>query len=341
MLTRTHTALFAVLAALVLILIAACGGGQSTAPTQAGSTAVSGSGVTQAPSRSSDQLGSAAVSAVELERIAHQVFQGSHAEECYARGRSTCPVTDRLAARLSQLTAPPASGPGPVAPFCRCQNGASSMTVTTEPTRDGGIAHVTLNYGSSFQSKIDLIVVRADSRALVDDTQCTGGGQSTSLYAAQLTGCAAPMSASCTGSGAASASFGSPESLPQSGPPPIASASVSGDSFTVNFRSGTPQFEVTRQSTASFTRDASGQPVTLPGSAGVKITLRGFRGDRSNLSSVPQSMSSTGSLLRQVTAIGDSEGVVSWAAGLSSPGCTSVTASGSTLTFHFIPVAQN
>jgi hypothetical protein len=52
-------------------------------------------------------------------------------------------------------------------------------------------------------------------------------------------------------------------------------------------------------------------------------------------------MSSTGSLLRQVTAIGDSEGVVSWAAGLSSPGCTNVTANGSTLTFHFVPMAQN
>jgi hypothetical protein len=339
MLTRTHTALFAVLAALVLILIAACGGGQSTAPTQAGSTAVSGSGVNQAPSHSTDSLTSAAVSPAELERIAHQVFQGSHFEECYARGRTTCPVTDRLAARLSQLTAPPASGPGPLAPFCRCQNGASSMSVTTEPTRDGGIAHVTLNYGSSFQSKIDLIVVRANSRALVDDTQCTGGGQSTSLYAPQMTGCTAPMSASCTDSGPASTSFGSPQSLPVSGPAPITSAAVSGDTFTVNFLSGTPQFEVTRQSNASFTRDASGQSVTLPGSAGVKITLRGFRGDRSNLSSVSQSMSSTGSLLRQVTAIGDSEGVVSWAAGLSSPGCTNVTASGSTLTFHFTRVA--
>src|ERR1700716_1647825 len=136
MLTRTHTALFAVLAALVLILMAACGGGQSAGPTKAGSTAVSGSGVTPAPSHSSDQLTSAAGSAVELERIAHQVFQGSHAEECYARGRSTCPVTDRLAARLSQLTAPPASGPGPVTPFSRFPNGASSMPLPPQPPPD-------------------------------------------------------------------------------------------------------------------------------------------------------------------------------------------------------------
>jgi hypothetical protein len=42
-----------------------------------------------------------------------------------------------------------------------------------------------------------------------------------------------------------------------------------------------------------------------------------------------------GSALVEVREIGDFEGVIGWAAGLSSPGCASVTSSGSTLTFNF------
>lgn len=48
-------------------------------------------------------------------------------------------------------------------------------------------------------------------------------------------------------------------------------------------------------------------------------------------------MTSSGPLLLQVMQIGDFEGVVTWAAGLSRSSCASVTASGSTLTFRFIP----
>ena len=91
------------------------------------------------------------------------------------------------------------------------------------------------------------------------------------------------------------------------------------------------------QSSARFTKDPSGQPVTLTGSFGVKIVLRGFRGDVQNYTG-PTSLTSRGPLLRQVAELGDFEGVISWGAGLSSPGCASVTASGSTLTFHFIAV---
>jgi len=43
-----------------------------------------------------------------------------------------------------------------------------------------------------------------------------------------------------------------------------------------------------------------------------------------------------GSLVEEIRRIGDFEGVVTWAVGLRAPGCASVTASGSTLTFRFI-----
>jgi hypothetical protein len=327
MLTRKPTVLFAVLAAVVLAVLAACGGGQTTSPAKVDSSAVSGSAANQAPAKDAGSLSSTPLTNADLVNIAHQVFKGPHAEEC-GRDRSACPITSRLETRIIQLTTPSASGPGPVAPFCRCQNGAQSMSVTPELTRNGGIAHVTLDYGHSVQSKIDLIVVKSNDRALVDDVQYTGHGQSTSIYA----------SVSCTSSGPASATFGRPESLPQSGPAPIVSAAAAGDTFTLTFRSGTPQFEIAQQPSSSFTLDPSGQPLTLPGSAGATITLRGFRGDRSNLSAVSQSISSNGSLLRQVRATGDFEGVVSWAAGLSAPACANVTANGSTLTFHFVPV---
>jgi len=68
----------------------------------------------------------------------------------------------------------------------------------------------------------------------------------------------------------------------------------------------------------------------------VRIVLRGFRGDMDNYTG-PTTFTSQGPLLLQVKSLGGYEGPVSWAAGLSRPGCASVTAAGSTLTFHFIP----
>jgi hypothetical protein len=203
--------------------------------------------------------------------------------------------------------------------------------VRPEVTANGGIAHVTLDYGGGLSSNIDLIIVVSSGRLLVDDTQCTGGGSSTSVYAAQLTDCSKFSQQSargCTTSGAASGS----------GTPTIVSAAVSGDTLTLTFSNGTPAFEVTTQPSARFLEDPSGRPSTLAGSAGVRIVLRGFRGDTSNLTGVPKSMTSKGPLLRQVAPIGDFEGVVSFGAGLSSPGCADVTSNQSSLLFRFIPV---
>jgi hypothetical protein len=113
------------------------------------------------------------------------------------------------------------------------------------------------------------------------------------------------------------------------------SAVAAGDTLTLTFDQGTPVFEVKTQAGTHFTQDPSGKPVDLAGSAGATIVLRGFRGDMSNYTG-PVSIISSGPRLLQVNQIGDFEGVVTWAVGLSGAGCANVTAAGSNLTFHFI-----
>jgi hypothetical protein len=130
----------------------------------------------------------------------------------------------------------------------------------------------------------------------------------------------------CTDSGAAS----SP------GPSRIAAKSANDDTFVITFDQGTPQFQVFTQTNARFIADPSGAKVLLPGTAGIRIVLRGltFPADPTG----PSSFTPHGRLVREIRRIGDFEGVVTWAVGLNAPGCASVTASGSTLTFRFISV---
>ena len=137
----------------------------------------------------------------------------------------------------------------------------------------------------------------------------------------------------CSTSGPASSTWPSADKLPATAA--ITSVSVTGDTMTITFAQGTPAFEVATQPNANFTADPSGQAVSLAGKAGVKITLRGFRGDVQNYSG-SKSITSTGPILLQASELGDFEGVVTWGAGLSAAGCAAVTASGSTLTFQFI-----
>lgn len=332
--TRIPTVLFAVLVALLLAVLTACGISQNPGSPKA--RAASGASTATVPETADSSAASitllSAVSAADIEKVARQIFPGPHPVGCNWHDRASCPVTDRLAARLDQLTAPRAQGPGPSPPLCRCQNGPDSISIRPEVTANGGIAHVTLHFGAVLDSNIDLVMVMSNGRLLVDDTQCTGGGSSTSVYAAQLTDCSRSsqqLARRCTTSGTAS---------PGEGTLSIVSASVSGDTLTLTFNSGTPAFDVTTQPSAQFVQDPSGRTVTLAGSAGVRIVLRGFRGDTPNLTNVPKSLTSKGPLLRQVAPIGDFEGVVSFGAGLSSPGCAHVTSGQSSLVFHFIAV---
>jgi hypothetical protein len=66
---------------------------------------------------------------------------------------------------------------GTVDLWCRCQNGRG-QSITGEVNPDGGTAHVTWDTGL----KMDFLMVVQAGRLLVDDTQCTGLGPTTSLY---------------------------------------------------------------------------------------------------------------------------------------------------------------
>jgi hypothetical protein len=143
-----------------------------------------------------------------------------------------------------------------------------------------------------------------------------------------------PSPLACTSAGTASANWPAPESRTSTAPA-IVSAVVNGDVVTLTFDQGTPAFEVHPQSTAHFSKDPSGIPVDLSGTAGATIVLKGFRGDIQNYAG-PVSITSSGPRLLQVYALGNFEGVVTWGAGLSGAGCANVATSSSTLTFHFI-----
>ncbi len=145
---------------------------------------------------------------------------------------------------------------------------------------------------------------------------------------------ASPVALTCTASGAASSLWPAVPSASAT-TPRIVSAAADGDTLKLTFASGTPQFAVVPVGTAHFTVDPSGRPVDLAGASGVKIVLRGFRGDVSNYTG-PARLSSLGPILLETGAIGDFEGVVSFGAGVSRPACASVTASSAALTFHFI-----
>src|SRR5215831_13994630 len=124
-------------------------------------------------------LASPAITTTEVLGVAEKIFQGPHPAGCDWRDRLNCPVTDRLAARMEQLAQPSKVGPGPIALFCRCQNvPAPGAQFDPEVTPTGGVAHVTLG-----ALKLDLIMIQETARLLVDDTQCTGRGPSTSIYA--------------------------------------------------------------------------------------------------------------------------------------------------------------
>lgn len=172
--------------------------------------------------------------------------------------------------------------------------------------------------------------------ALVVPPLMSACGTSSPSGQASPTQSASPLA--CSTGGPASASWIPPDQVTGS-TPPIASAVVSGDTFVLTFVQGTPAFEVTPQSTAQFTAvSGRGGTVILSGTSGVRIVLRGFRGDMHNYSGT-QDFTANGKTLVEVRQLGDYEGVVGWGAGLNKPGCASVAVGQSTLTFTFIPSA--
>jgi hypothetical protein len=81
--------------------------------------------------------------------------------------------------------------------------------------------------------------------------------------------------------------------------------------------SAMPQYQLNRQATAQFVRDASGQPVVLNGSAGIRLVLR----NADIVSGAPSDLKPNLPEIREVTQIGNFERVVSYGVGLATPAC--------------------
>src|ERR1700674_5045578 len=78
-----------------------------------------------------------------------------------------------------------------------------------------------------------------------------------------------------------------------------------------------PQYQLTQQATSHFVRDASGQPVTLDGTAGLRLVLR----NADITPGVPNDLKPELPAIREVAQIGNFERVVSYGVGLAAPAC--------------------
>ena len=80
-----------------------------------------------------------------------------------------------------------------------------------------------------------------------------------------------------------------------------------------------PAYTVSRQASAKFVKDPSGMPVTMGGSAGLRIVFHGasgvssYNGNRDQVVNLP--------VVQEVEQLGDFEAVLSWGAGLSQASC--------------------
>ena len=83
---------------------------------------------------------------------------------------------------------------------------------------------------------------------------------------------------------------------------------------------GVPQYTVQRQASSDFTRDASGQRVTLEGSAGLKVVLH----DSDIGAGVPGDQKPRLPEIREVANIGNFERVVSYGVGVRDQACIRV-----------------
>src|ERR1700731_720659 len=78
-----------------------------------------------------------------------------------------------------------------------------------------------------------------------------------------------------------------------------------------------PQYQLTQQATAHFVRDASGQPVVLSGSSGIRLVIR----NADIISGAPTDVKPNLPTIREVAQIGNFERVVSYGIGLAVPAC--------------------
>jgi hypothetical protein len=87
--------------------------------------------------------------------------------------------------------------------------------------------------------------------------------------------------------------------------------------FAPSAAGAVPAYSLTPQSSSTFVRDASGQPVRLAGSAGIKAVLR----NTTEGSGAPSDIKPALPAIREVANIGDFERVTSYGVGLSRTAC--------------------
>lgn len=103
----------------------------------------------------------------------------------------------------------------------------------------------------------------------------------------------------------------------------IRPASHAGDGYdrvVFDFSSGIPSWDLTRQESATFVRDPSGQNMTLDGSAGLKLVLRNV----DVAGTAPNQLTPALTSIREIAQLGNFERVVTYGFGLSSSRCVRV-----------------
>src|ERR1700730_1001722 len=102
---------------------------------------------------------------------------------------------------------------------------------------------------------------------------------------------------------------------------PIRTAPHDGyDRIVFQFGGQIPSYDLSRQDSATFVRDASGQPVTLDGTVGIKLVFR----DTDAASSIPADAKPALTSVREIAQIGNVERVLSYGIGLASSQCVRV-----------------
>jgi hypothetical protein len=93
--------------------------------------------------------------------------------------------------------------------------------------------------------------------------------------------------------------------------------------FVLQFDSAVPSYTAKRQSTAVFPVGATGQPITLNGSAGVMVRVHSATGANTFSGSIDM-VHSEYQILKEARQTEDYEGYVGWALGLSKLACMRV-----------------
>ena len=91
------------------------------------------------------------------------------------------------------------------------------------------------------------------------------------------------------------------------------------DRIVFDFANGIPSYDLTRQESSAFVKDASSQPVTLDGNAGIKLVFRD-----ADVQGVADDQTPNLPAVREIAQLGNFERVLSYGIGLSSSQCIRV-----------------